>query len=289
MASRPRSHPQAAAAGPQPPQPLLPCRSSNPCSSAEDRHDHLTPTGKSSWLGRARGWRQNAVSDPSAHAAAWLWLRPGERWPRHTGATGLARAQEYPAHGSLYRTGAGSVQELLALIGLNCRGPQVTAIPTHTPKWGTHHLAHRRQAAKGWRRKKGASVRGHDGAPGAAASPPPAQVRRRAFRRSCPKWAKINAAGMNGVAAFRDPLAGDRGRDVGSAPRWNGTNCHAARSSLRPARGRMRSLRRAVRKPRSPRLAPKARRRMATRRRQAAPARDAEIKGSQPIRRPPAY
>jgi hypothetical protein len=55
MASRRRSHPQAAAAGPQPPHPLLPCRSSNPCSSAEDRHDHLTAsTGKSSWLGRAR-------------------------------------------------------------------------------------------------------------------------------------------------------------------------------------------------------------------------------------------
>jgi hypothetical protein len=55
-------------------------------------------------------------------------------------------------------------------------------------------------------------------------------------------------------------------------PRWNGTNCHAARSSLRPACGGMRSLRRTDRKPRSPRLAPQARCRMATRCRQAAPA-----------------
>src|SRR6476619_1542362 len=36
---------------------------------------------------------QDAIPDTSAHAAAWLRLRPGERRPRHTGATGLARPQ----------------------------------------------------------------------------------------------------------------------------------------------------------------------------------------------------
>src|SRR5262249_11119946 len=63
-----------------------------------------------------RGSRQNALSDPSAHAAAWLRLRPGERRPRPAGATGLARAQEHPAHGALRRAVAASVQGLLALM-----------------------------------------------------------------------------------------------------------------------------------------------------------------------------
>ena len=54
-----------------------------------------------------RGSGQNAVSDPSAHAAAWLRLSPSQRRPRHTGATGLARPQKHPAHGALHRAGAG--------------------------------------------------------------------------------------------------------------------------------------------------------------------------------------
>src|SRR5262245_31267251 len=49
-----------------------------------------------------RGSGQNAVSDPSAHAATRLRLCPGERRSRHTGATGLARPQEHPAHGALH-------------------------------------------------------------------------------------------------------------------------------------------------------------------------------------------
>src|SRR5262245_41776097 len=62
-----------------------------------------------------RGSGQDAIPDTSAHAAAWLRLRPSQRRPRHTGATGLARAQEHPAHGALHRTCAGQVQELLAI------------------------------------------------------------------------------------------------------------------------------------------------------------------------------
>src|SRR5262249_37026427 len=62
-----------------------------------------------------RGSRQNALSDPSAHAAPRLRLRPGERRPRHTGAASLAGAQEYSTHGALHRAVAASVQGLLAL------------------------------------------------------------------------------------------------------------------------------------------------------------------------------
>src|SRR5262249_50720995 len=53
--------------------------------------------------------------DPSAHAATWLRLCPGERGPRHSVAPSLARAQEYPAHGALHGAGARPLQELLAL------------------------------------------------------------------------------------------------------------------------------------------------------------------------------
>src|SRR5262249_23636725 len=68
-----------------------------------------------------RGSRQNAIPDTSAHAATWLRLCPGERGPRHTGATGLARAQEHPAHGALHRAVAASVQGLLALLDRRSR------------------------------------------------------------------------------------------------------------------------------------------------------------------------
>src|SRR5262249_46810783 len=61
------------------------------------------------------GSGQDAIPDPSAHAAAWLRLCPSQRRPRHTGATGLARAQEHPTHRSVHRAVAASVQGLLAL------------------------------------------------------------------------------------------------------------------------------------------------------------------------------
>ena len=62
-----------------------------------------------------RDSRQNAVSDPSAHAAARLRLCPGQRRPRHAFPASLAGAQEYPAHGALYGVGTGSVQGFLAI------------------------------------------------------------------------------------------------------------------------------------------------------------------------------
>jgi hypothetical protein len=56
------------------------------------------------------GSGQAAIPGTSTHAATRLRLRPGEHGPRHTGAKGLARAQEHPAHGALHGAGAGSVQ-----------------------------------------------------------------------------------------------------------------------------------------------------------------------------------
>src|SRR5215831_19382951 len=58
-----------------------------------------------------RGSGQDAIPDPSAHAATWLRLRPSQRRPRHTGATGLARPQKHPTHG--YRTFACPLPRLL--------------------------------------------------------------------------------------------------------------------------------------------------------------------------------
>src|SRR5262249_60662671 len=60
-----------------------------------------------------RGSGQDAIPDTSAHAAAWLRLCPSQRRPRHTGATGLARPQEHPAHRQIQRAFAGSVSRLL--------------------------------------------------------------------------------------------------------------------------------------------------------------------------------
>src|SRR5262245_29540042 len=62
-----------------------------------------------------RGSGQDAIPDTSAHAAAWLRLRPSQRRPRHTRAAGLPRAQEHSTHRALHRVGTASVQGLLAL------------------------------------------------------------------------------------------------------------------------------------------------------------------------------
>src|SRR5262249_55328091 len=58
---------------------------------------------------------QDAVSDPSAHAAAWLRLCPSQRRPRHAGTASLAGAQEHSTHRALPRPSAGKVQVFLAL------------------------------------------------------------------------------------------------------------------------------------------------------------------------------
>src|SRR5262244_1662267 len=59
----------------------------------------------------------HAIPDTSAHAAAWLRLCPSQRRPRHTGATGLARPQEHPAYGSIYRAFPRTVPGFLEGLG----------------------------------------------------------------------------------------------------------------------------------------------------------------------------
>jgi integrase len=80
-----------------------------------ERDGPMTPKAFHALFGRIGGSGQAAIPGTSTHAATWLWLCPGERGPRHTGATGLARAQEHPAHSALHRAGAGSVQGFLAI------------------------------------------------------------------------------------------------------------------------------------------------------------------------------
>jgi len=73
-----------------------------------ERDGPMTPKVFHALFGRI-GARAKMQFPTSAHAAAWLRLRPGERRPRHTGATGLARPQEHSAHGALHRACAGSI------------------------------------------------------------------------------------------------------------------------------------------------------------------------------------
>jgi integrase len=71
-------------------------------------------------LPRRRFLAAGAAALPVVPRIAWAQAYPtllGQRGPRHTGATGLARAQEHPAHGALYRAVAASVQGLLAIGG----------------------------------------------------------------------------------------------------------------------------------------------------------------------------
>src|SRR6516165_7986729 len=68
-----------------------------------------------------RGSRQDAISDPPAHASPRLRVQAGQRWPRHAGPAALPWAQEHPTHGQVYRNGARQVQRLLE--GLTMAGP----------------------------------------------------------------------------------------------------------------------------------------------------------------------
>ena len=63
--------------------------------------------------GEAAGFKFKAAP---AHVAARLRLRAGEQGPRHAGFAGLFGPQQHPAHGSLHRIVAGSVQGLLAMM-----------------------------------------------------------------------------------------------------------------------------------------------------------------------------
>src|SRR5262245_24680633 len=58
---------------------------------------------------------QDAIPDPSAHAAPRLRLCPSQCRARHQGAAGMAWPQEHSACRALYRAGAAPLQGLLAL------------------------------------------------------------------------------------------------------------------------------------------------------------------------------
>src|SRR5947207_10628409 len=75
------------------------------------------------------GSGQDAIPGTSAHAATWLRLCLGQRGPRHTGATGLARAKKHPAHRALHRVGTASVQGLLAPIDRRSRHRSLSYVP----------------------------------------------------------------------------------------------------------------------------------------------------------------
>ena len=69
-----------------------------------ERDGPMTPKAFHALFGRIGARAKMPFPIHPQHAAAWLRLRR----PRHAGATGLARAQEHPAHGALHRTCAGS-------------------------------------------------------------------------------------------------------------------------------------------------------------------------------------
>jgi hypothetical protein len=53
---------------------------------------------------RTRGWEDVFLVQPGVNS------RPGEQRPRYAGFAGVLGPQEHPAHGSLHRVVAGSVQ-----------------------------------------------------------------------------------------------------------------------------------------------------------------------------------
>jgi integrase len=61
-------------------------------------------------IGERAGFR---LPGPRSHAAARLWLRPGQRRTRHAAHPGLARPSVDRAHDQIHATERGSVQGLL--------------------------------------------------------------------------------------------------------------------------------------------------------------------------------
>src|SRR5262249_28016561 len=68
-----------------------------------EREGPMTPKAFHALFGQDRRAGENAVPSPPSHVEAWLRLRVSQCRPRHTGATGLARAQKHSARGALYR------------------------------------------------------------------------------------------------------------------------------------------------------------------------------------------
>jgi integrase len=80
-----------------------------------ERGSPFTPAGFAKMQDGGACWccRQDRVRGASSHAAACLWLCPGQRRARYKVAAGVSGAQEHPAYGALHRADAQPIQELL--------------------------------------------------------------------------------------------------------------------------------------------------------------------------------
>jgi integrase len=86
----------------------------SPFVFTSERGSPFTTAGFARMVERAGVEARLGFKAPSAYAAARLRVRAGRQRARHAGASGLSRAQEYPAHGAIHRTVPDPVQEFLA-------------------------------------------------------------------------------------------------------------------------------------------------------------------------------
>ena len=88
----------------------------SPFVFTSERGAPFTTAGFCAHGGACRRSRRAEVQGSPAHAPTCLRLRLGQQGPRYPSTASLPRAPEYPAYGTLHRTGAGSVQGLLEVM-----------------------------------------------------------------------------------------------------------------------------------------------------------------------------
>src|SRR5215831_14361298 len=93
----------------------------SPFVFTSERGSPFTTAGFARLVERAGTAAELRFKASPAHAQARLWLCASQQGARYAGSAGLPWPQEHPAHGSLYRAVAGSVQELLAMTTYVCR------------------------------------------------------------------------------------------------------------------------------------------------------------------------
>src|SRR5262245_26526113 len=81
---------------------------------ATERGGPMAPKSFHTLIARLGERAKDGVSNPPAHAATWLRLRPGKCRPRHASAAGVAGASQYSAHGALHGNGAEPISRFLA-------------------------------------------------------------------------------------------------------------------------------------------------------------------------------
>jgi integrase len=87
----------------------------SPFVFTSERGSPFTTAGFARLVERAGEAAKLGFKAAPAHAAARLWLCPGQQGARYPRPPGISRAPQHPAHRTLYRAGARSVQGLLAL------------------------------------------------------------------------------------------------------------------------------------------------------------------------------